>query len=408
MPTTADHRDTTVLRPADVGELHAAITDTAGSHLRLLIAGHGTAADWGGRPVRPDAVLDITGLSGVLAYNPADMTIAVRAGTPLAAVRDELSARRQRVGFDAARVDRGATVGGLLATADAGPLRHRFGSLRDLVIGVTVVLADGTIAHSGGHVIKNVAGYDLAKLFHGSLGTLGVVAEVVLRLHPAPAVTSTVRIPAGAEAAADLAGRIMLAGLEPTALEWTNAGHLLVRLDGSVDGVRDCAAAVATVTGSAADILDETAADECWRAVAAIADGSPGDTVLRLGTLPSAGPHVLGRIADIAAAQRVSADVGSSVAVGVHTVRLRGGGSDEHDSGAHDAVLAELYDEVGSAITVQRRDGLSPAHPGWGPPPPSVAVLRAVKRRFDPDGRFGAGRFAHWLDDPGSPEDTRP
>ena len=92
----------------------------------------------------------------------------------------------QRLAFDPARARRGSTLGGLLATADSGPLAMRYGSLRDLVIGATVVLADGTVAHTGGHVIKNVAGFDLAKLLHGAYGTLAVAAELVLRVHPVP------------------------------------------------------------------------------------------------------------------------------------------------------------------------------------------------------------------------------
>ena len=139
-------------------------------------------------------MLDTTGLSGVIQHNPGDMTVAVHAGTPLRELAAELAPHGQQVSFDAARVAAGATVGGLVATADSGPSALATGSLRDLVIGVTLVLADGTVARSGGHVIKNVAGYDLAKLLHGSFGTLGVLAEVVLRLHPVPKASATVAV----------------------------------------------------------------------------------------------------------------------------------------------------------------------------------------------------------------------
>ena len=144
-------------------------------------------------------MLDTTGLTGVITHNPGDMTVSVRAGTPLRTLAEELAPHGQHVAFDAARVADGATVGGLFATADSGPGALVYGSLRDLVIGVTVVLADGTVARSGGHVIKNVAGYDLAKLLHGSYGTLAVLAEVVLRLHPVPKASATRRrgLPAG-------------------------------------------------------------------------------------------------------------------------------------------------------------------------------------------------------------------
>ena len=173
----------TLMNPADLKGVRDAVLDSAGS---LGVAGAGTAAGWAGALQPVDAVLDLRALTGVIAHNPGDMTVSVRAGTPLRELNAELADHGQHVAFDAARVADGATVGGLLATADAGPDALVHGSLRDLVIGTTLVLADGTVARNGGHVIKNVAGYDLAKLVHGSYGTLAVVAEVVLRLHPLP------------------------------------------------------------------------------------------------------------------------------------------------------------------------------------------------------------------------------
>lgn len=389
MPTTQEAP--TVLRPADLAELRAAVADTAASHPRLLITGAGTAPDWGGVPERPDATLDTSRLTGVTGYNAADMTVAVRAGTPLAHLQAELAPHGQRVAFDPARAT--ATVGGLLTTGDAGPARQAFGTLRDLVIGVTVVLADATVAHSGGHVIKNVAGYDLAKLFHGSLGTLGVVADVVLRLHPLARSTRTLAVPAVVGEAAALAAEIVGAALEPTALEWAD-GRLLVRLEGAGAGIDDRAAAIARLNG-AAEVLDPSAATAAWRRIDAVATGDPGDTVLRSGTLPSDGAWFAGRVAGLAAEHGVDAEPALAIGVGVHTVRLRGGGP-----GAHHAVLAALRDEVarrGGATTVLRRDGLADDAPAWGPPPAAVAVLRAVKQRFDPDGRLGTGRFAPWF-----------
>ncbi|MCX6464691.1 MAG: FAD-binding oxidoreductase, partial [Pseudonocardiales bacterium] len=155
----------TTLRPTDLAGVRDAVLDTPG---RLAVTGAGTAAGWAGGLDDVDAVLDLSGLTGVITHNPGDMTVAVHAGTPLRALVEELSPHGQHVSIDAARVADGATVGGLLATADAGPSALVYGTLRDLVIGTTLVLADGTVAHNGGHVIKNVAGFDLAKLMHGS------------------------------------------------------------------------------------------------------------------------------------------------------------------------------------------------------------------------------------------------
>jgi glycolate dehydrogenase FAD-binding subunit len=378
----------TRLRPTDLAELSEAVRE---GHRRLLIAGAGTAAGWGGTPADVDAVLDTTGLDGVIDYQPADMTVAVRAGTPLTDLQKVLAEQGQRIALDAARIPLGATVGGLIATADGGPARHAYGTLRDTVIGITVVLADGTVARSGGHVIKNVAGYDLAKLFHGSLGTLGVIAGAVLRVYPIPKATRTVAVECTPADGFDLANRIVAKSLEPAALEWFG-GRLLARFEGTAEGVARRAAAIAEDTAGWQEVDAAV-----WQQVAGVAVGEPGDTVFRSGTLPSRSPWFAARLRELAgepAAGPVgdSGALSSSLGVGVHTVRLRAG-----DPGAHARVLTALRDEVaaaGGSTTVIRRAGDVPA---WGPAPPAVAVMRAVKQRFDPDGRLGGGRFAPWF-----------
>ncbi|MEJ3748285.1 FAD-binding protein [Actinomycetes bacterium KLBMP 9797] len=338
------------MRPTSLAELRDAVRDTDGP---LVVRGAGTAAGWAGTPFGED--LHTTGLSGIVAYNPADMTVAVRAGTPLAWLQDELAARGQRIALDPARALAGATVGGLVATADSGPLRHSYGGPRDLVIGVTVVLADGTVARSGGHVIKNVAGYDLGKLFCGSFGTLGVLAEVVLRVHPLPPATRTVSAPCDATEALEIAGRVLAARLEPVALEWCD-GALLARYEGTPSSVDARAAAT---PGSP------------------VADANPdvhGDFVLRCGTRPD-------RLPDVA---KHASSISSSVAVGVHTIAV-----DSADT------VERLRAECEHATLCRRPAGSD--LPAWGPPHAAVPLMRAVKQRFDPAGRLGPGVFAPWL-----------
>ncbi|MCQ9185212.1 FAD-binding protein [Streptomyces sp. IBSBF 2953] len=361
----------TRLRPTTLVELRDAVRD---GPRRLLITGAGTAAEWGGTPAPYDAVLDVTGLNAVLAYQPSDLTVTVQAGLPLAALQEILAAKGQQVALDAGRIARGATVGGLLATADGGPARHTYGTLRDCVIGVTVVLADGTVARSGGQVIKNVAGYDLAKLFHGSLGTLGVIAEVTLRLHPLAAASCTVAAACTPERSLELAGRMMRDGLEPVALEWYD-GRLLARFDGTASGVTRRARA----TGF------EEAEPSVWREVADVSLGEPGDTVFRSGTLPGLWPWVAARVRARADSSPV---LSSSLGAGVHTVRLR-----DTTASAFHRLREDIAGRGGSTIVLRR----GTEAPAWGPPPASVAVMRAVKQRFDPSDRFGAGRFTPWF-----------
>ncbi len=369
---------TPVMRPADLAEVRAALLDTSGP---LAVAGAGTAATWGGTLGPVDAVLDTTALTGVITHNPGDMTVSVRAGTPLRALQDELVVHGQHVAFDAARVADGATVGGLLATADAGPAALVHGSLRDLVIGVTLVLADGTIARSGGHVIKNVAGYDLAKVVHGSYGTLAVVAEVVLRLHPVPQSAVTLRRECSAAEAARTAARVLGGPGEPAALEWTSDGVLLLRLEGTDTALGARADRMREVLGGGAAVVDADgrAGGDPWARHAEITRGAPDTAVLRIGVRPS-------RLAAVLAALPATAAT-AGLGTGVGTVTVPVGAVAE----AHAAVHAA----GGTSVLRARPAG---AHlPGWGPPPSAVGVLRAVKHSFDPQARLGPGRFDPWM-----------
>jgi glycolate oxidase FAD binding subunit len=364
----------TTLRPTDLASLRDAVLDTPG---RLAVAGAGTAADWAGRLRAVDAVLDVTGLSGVIVHNPGDMTVSVHAGTPLRALNEELAPHGQQVSLDAARVTDGATVGGLIATGDAGPSALVHGTLRDLVIGVTLVLADGTVARSGGHVIKNVAGYDLSKLLHGSYGTLAVIAEVVLRLHPVPQRSATVTVDCPLEEAAARARRVLASPLEPVALEWVSGtpGRLLVRVEGTPDALSGRLGRVVELLGEGAT---ETAG-EIWDTHARLTRGpGPDAAVLRVGTRP-------GRLPDLLDALPVTAAT-VGLGTGVATVTLPG------------AAVAQAHRTVHTAggTSVLRRRATDLDAPAWGPPPSALPVLAAVKRGLDPDGRLGPGRFDPW------------
>ncbi|GGJ63991.1 FAD-binding oxidoreductase [Streptomyces brasiliensis] len=380
--------------PATPAELRTVLADTVADHPKVRIAGAGTAAEWAAPPAPADLVVDTRALRGIVRYNPADMTVAVRAGTPLADLRRELAAQGQRIAFDAPRADAGATIGGLIATADAGPAQQAYGTLRDLVIGMTIVLADGTVARSGGHVIKNVAGYDLAKLFQGSLGTLGVMAEVVLRLHPLPRAGATLRLARTAAEAVAVGRRVMAGALEPAALEWCR-NHLLVRFEGGQEGVEDRLSAAARLAGAPGDVLRDEEEAAAWRPVHEVTLGRPGDTVLRIGTLPGRGSRLIEAADALAARCAVETDATSSVGVGAHTVRLHTG-----DPAARARFLTTLRAEAAALdalVTVRRREGLPDGTDVWGPPPPTVPLMRAVKQQFDPADRFGAGRLAPWL-----------
>lgn len=375
--------------PTTLAELREAVLDGRGT---LRLTGAGTAHDWAGDPEPADTEVDMRGVAGVVVHNPGDMTVEVRAGTPLRELQAVLAEHGQRVAFDSARVDAGATVGGLFATADAGPLALAYGSLRDLVIGATVVLADGTAARSGGHVIKNVAGYDLTKLLHGAHGTIAATASLVLRLHPLPATTTTVALPCRRDELGERARPLVESQVEVTALEWHEdpevGGRLLARLEGTERGATARAERLLADHAAAGDAeqLSPEAADAAWRAHRAAVGGDGRGAVLRLGVAPMRLTPVLDEIERAAGGL---AAVTATPGTGVATVTVAP--TVEAVTAAHACVAA-----AGGTSTLRGRPA-GAALPAFGPPPSSVALLRAVVASLDPDHRFGRGRLAPWL-----------
>jgi glycolate oxidase FAD binding subunit len=176
-----------VEEPESAEEAAAVLRAAGADSLAVRFRGGGTMLGWGNPVGEPDAVLSTKKLDRILEHNAADLTAVLEAGVPLASAQKVFAASGQMLALDPPLGESdGATIGGIVATGDSGPLRHRYGGPRDLLLGITIALSDGSVAKSGGKVIKNVAGYDLAKLFSGSFGTLGLIVQVAVRLHPLP------------------------------------------------------------------------------------------------------------------------------------------------------------------------------------------------------------------------------
>ncbi len=396
--------DTAVVeRPATVAEAAELLRGTDGP---LLFRGAGTKQRWAGRPVDPAVVVDTTGLSGVLSHEPADMTVAVGAGMPLADLQALLAENGQWLALDPATGAAGATVGGLLATGDSGPRRLRYGALRDLVIGVTLVLPDGIVARGGGRVIKNVAGYDLPKLLYGSLGTLGLVAEVVLRLHPVPQASATATVAVPVDRATELALRLRASALEPAAVDWTDAdgGTLAVRFEGTPAGVEGRRVAVLDLLGAGAGWSTGEDEDVVWSRLAdAERSVGEGTTVAAAGTRPSVTTDVARALEQAGAAAGVRTGLTSRPALGLHTARFDG--SPEAVGPAVAAWRERVLALGGSVLLRDRPAAVDAEVDPLGPPPSSVGLLRSLARRLDPSGRCAPGRLGSWLPAPATGED---
>jgi glycolate oxidase FAD binding subunit len=222
--TVAGVRPGCLCAPATVDEVSAAVRAASAAGGAVIPWGGGTRMSLGFPPRSADLVLQTFRLSEIVEYEPADLTVTVQAGMPLADLQARLGAEGQMLALDPAAADR-ATIGGLIAANASGPLRLLYGTARDVVIGTRVVNADGIISKAGGRVVKNVAGYDLNKLYVGSLGTVGVIVELSFKLHPLPANEGMLlaAFSSAAEAAAPIAA-LMRSPLGPAAVELLDAG----------------------------------------------------------------------------------------------------------------------------------------------------------------------------------------
>ncbi|MGH2604932.1 MAG: FAD-binding oxidoreductase, partial [Dehalococcoidia bacterium] len=222
-------------------EAAAIVRDHAKDGATVVCRGSGTKQDWGSPCSREHVWIDTRSLTGVVEHAAGDLVVVVRAGTLMAELQEVLAKAGQQLAIDPGFAD--ATVGGTVAANVSGPRRMAYGTLRDLLIGITVVRPDGVIARSGGKVVKNVAGYDLAKLFAGSYGTLGLITECAFRLHPIPMGTASVSAAfADAQEAEPAIAAVLRSQLAPTELEVAAAPGepvtVMARFDGHAAELR--------------------------------------------------------------------------------------------------------------------------------------------------------------------------
>jgi glycolate oxidase FAD binding subunit len=393
-----------VARPGSVEEASQVLRAAAGEGLAVVFSGGGSKLGWGNPPERADLLVATEALDEVLEHAAGDLVVRAQAGVRLADLQAALAPAGQWLALDPPEPR--ATVGGVVAANASGPRRLRYGTVRDLIIGVTVVLADGTVARAGGKVVKNVAGYDLAKLFCGSLGTLGMVAEAIFRLHPVPAAAAVVTLQAESpDQVGQAVRRLQRSTLEPSAVEltlddWGWPGRLTVVFEGIRPGVEAQAAAAAELLGQAGE--------------AAVAGPGQTDAALhQLGALPfekaafalkatfppAELPGILAEL--VAGPPRWGGPVSAHAATGVLWMTS---GAREGDLPADSPpfpsvvrAIAEARERLvargGSLVVVKAPPELKRAVDVWGAAGDAVGLMRRVKERFDPDRRLAPGRF---------------
>jgi len=376
-----------VATPAGTGEVAAVVRVAAEHQLSLVARGSGTKLDWGNPPRAVDLVVDLSGMRRVVEHATGDLVARVEAGTPLAAFQEVLSGAGQRLPVD--ELVPGTTIGGLVATGCCGPCRMLHGAVRDLITGLTFVRADGVVAHSGSKVVKNVAGYDLAKLLTGSYGTLGIVTEVIFRLRPvAPHRRYVVATFDDEGALTAPLGAMLGSQVAPSALEVDRAlpggpVTLAALVEGREAGVTARAEAAAGLLGRSAAASDLPPAR--WGTL-------PGPTTVKVSAGVGATPAVLASLRGLAAEHGCSPAVRGSAGVGVLFVGLGPEAEVRAVAGLVGALRDRLEGLGGSAVVLRAPSEVKAALDVWGPVK-GLDLMRRVKAQFDPEQRLSPGRF---------------
>ena len=381
-----------VVEPGSADELALVLRCANDAGLSVVPRGGGTKLGWGNPPQGADLVLSTARLDQVLEHAWADMTATVEAGCTVARFQRTLGEHGQRLALDALWPER-ATIGGILATNDSGSLRVRFGALRDLIIGITLALPDGTLAKSGGKVVKNVAGYDLPKLATGSLGTLGVITQAIFRLYPLPREVRSVSFTASSpETLSKLVLAVQDSKLAFTGLQLcAQSGgppELAVRFEGTTGGIE---AQLRQMLQLAADTRQVDSPQDPWSAREALWSGSEPALICKCGVLPSQLSTlcgVVGRVAEpLGLAWRVVAQ-----ALGLALVRLSG--SQEQALPAAAAKLRSELEQLGGTLAILHcPPAVKKDIEVWGSTGDAQALMRRVKEQLDPNGTLNPGRF---------------
>ncbi|MGN6522102.1 MAG: FAD-binding oxidoreductase [Actinomycetes bacterium] len=415
-------RPALVARPEST-EQTAALMRVAAEHgARVVPRGSGSRLHWGDAPEAVDIVVDLSRQSDVIEHAAGDLVVQAQAGLPLERLQERLAEARQQLALDPYLPHTGGvadggpgsagTLGGLVSTSAAGPLRLSHGAVRDLLIGVTLVRADGVVAKAGGKVVKNVAGYDLGKLVAGSFGTLAIITETVFRLHPLPQTTCWITVPAtGPDGIHDRVQRLIHSQTVPTAIELDLpsaarsagsgpsgdgrlgggvAGSLSVLMAGIPAGVEARATAARQLLGPDAEVTDTAPA--WWQRL----PWRPGDLGLRMTSEIAGIGRLVQSLDRVGAEHGVSPALRGSPAVGVLHAAVPGEELADLPPTAVASLLADLRKAAtafgGQVVMLQSPPQLVGELDVWGHVQ-GLDLMRAIKHRFDPERLLSPGRF---------------
>src|SRR6266568_4012336 len=381
-----------VVDPGTEKELAEVLRLSNEAGLAVIPRGGGTKLGWGNPPSRADVILSTARLGEIIEHAWADLTVTVQAGCTIQRLQETLAQHGQRLALDPLWPEK-ATVGGVLSTNDSGALRLRFGALRDLIIGVTIALPDGTLASSGGKVVKNVAGYDLPKLVTGGLGTLGVITRAVFRLHPLPRNTRSFSIStADGVEMQQFVLAVQNSKLAHTSLQSHFSSDASPVSDILFEGTEAGLAAQevqlrklsALASFSEASTARWTAREELW----AFSD-SAGTAMAKISILPANLARTM-ELVKRAASEHQLRWKSLVYATGLGWLRLEGDAGSL--CGTLQGLRGELQGQGGSLIALHRPKKM-PAFDAWGNAGDALPLMKAVRQQLDPKSTLNPGRF---------------
>jgi len=371
--------------PAEMAEM---LRRASEQKLSVVLRGAGTKLDWGRSPQRVDATLSTRGLHRLIAHQHGDLTATIEAGVSLRDVNVALSLHKQWLPLDPPFAA-DATIGGILATNDSGPLRHRYGTPRDLVIGTEVATADGVLAKSGGQVVKNVAGYDLSKLLAGSFGSLAAIVSATFKLSPLPAASRTLVAAArDPDELGTFVRAVMASQLEPIAFEVHVPSFALLLRFASVPAAVDAQARAAEMMLGAAKLVDGDAERALWSEHNERVWMGAG-AIVRASWLPANIATAIGELKACAAtAGVIEIEMLGRAAVGAGLIRIEG------DPKAQARAIEQLRRSASFGNVVLRRGSaeLKALVDVWDGHADRQPLFASLKRAFDPQGILSAGR----------------
>src|SRR6266403_5122493 len=380
-----------VVEPGSEQELGKVLKLANAAGLTVIPRGGGTKLEWGNQPLSADVILSTARLNRVLEHAWADLTVTVEAGCTIQRLQETLAEHGQRLALDPLWPER-ATIGGVLSANDSGALRLRFGALRDLIIGVTIALPDGTLASSGGKVVKNVAGYDLPKLVTGALGTLGVITRAVFRLHPLPRAAKTFSFTA--ESFPAMQQHILAiqdSQLAHTALQIRCAAGELPAADILFEATdAGLAAQESQLRKLLGSVRAEQSSGNIWNARQDLWNRPTNNTLLaKISLLPTDIAKTLDSLKAICDSRKLNWQIALQ-ATGIGMLRL------EADPSRLSEAVKQLRTELqsrGGALVVLRRPQELHSIDAWGNAGDSVSLMCAVKHQLDPKNTLNPGRF---------------